>query len=213
MRHTSILTITVLVAAALALGAQTGAAQEMTDQQFVSMAATGGLVEVELGRLATQRAGRASVQRFGERMITDHGAMNGELAQIAARKGMNVPTTVGDAHRQDIDRLARLSGHDFDRAYMQHMVTDHVKDIAHFERQAQAGTDPELKALAANALPVLRQHLEMAKNINTQVVLGPTEPVQPAASPMGRAAVPGPAWCSGAYAPAGGTNFGTCIGR
>jgi putative membrane protein len=209
MRHT---TITIL-AAALALWAPAVFAQEMTDQQFVSLAATGGLAEVELGRLATERAGRASVQGFGERMVIDHGAMNAELAQLAARKGMSVPTTLDDTHRQDMDRLARLSGHDFDRAYMQHMVADHMKDIAHFERQAHAGTDPELRALAAGALPVLQQHLEMARSVNTQVVLGPVEPVQPAASPMSRPPVPGPAWCSGAYAPTGGTNFGTCIAR
>jgi putative membrane protein len=210
MRHT---TIPVLVAAALALWAPAVSAQEMTDQQFVSLAAKGGLAEVELGRLATERAGRASVQRFGERMVIDHGAMNAELAQLAARKGTSMPTTLEDTHRQDMDRLARLSGHDFDRAYMQHMVADHMKDIAHFERQAQGGIDPELRALAASVLPVLRQHLEMARSVNTQVVLGPVEPVQPAASPTGRPRVQGPAWCSGAYAPTGGTNFGTCIAR
>lgn len=211
MRHTGIPILTVLVAAALALWAHVGAAQEMTDQQFVSLAAQGGRAEVELGRLASERAGRASVQRFGQRMVVDHGAMNAELAQVTARKGMGVPTALDDARREEIDRLARLSGHDFDRAYMQHMVADHMKEIAHFERQAQAGTDPDLKALAASALPVLREHLEMAKNLNTQVVLGPAEPVQPAASPMGPAAVPDRPWCGGAYAPAAGTNFGTCI--
>jgi putative membrane protein len=213
MRNASIPIIPALVVAALALWAHAGGAQEMTDQQFVSLAAQGGRAEVELGRLATDRAGRASVQRFGERMIVDHGAMNAELAQVAVRKGMSMPTTLDDTHREEIDRLARLSGHDFDRVYMQHMVADHVKDIAHFEQQAQTGRDPDLKALAASALPVLREHLEMAKNVNTQVVLGPAEPVQPAASPLGRAPVPDPAWCGGAYAPAGGTNFGTCIAR
>lgn len=212
MRQPTIRTI-VILAAAVALWVPAASAQEMTDQQFVSLAATGGLAEVELGRLATQRGGRAGVQRFGERMVMDHGAMNAELAQLAARKGLRVPTTLDDPHRQDVDRLARLSGDDFDRAYMQHMVADHTKDIAHFEQQAQAGTDSDLKALAASALPVLRQHLEMARSVNTQVVLGAAEPAQPAASPMGTAAVAGPAWCSGAYAPTGGTNFGTCIAR
>jgi putative membrane protein len=213
MRHTTISTIVIVVAAAVALWAPAASPQELTDQQFVSLAATGGLAEVELGRLATQRASRASVQRFGERMVMDHGAMNAELAQLAARKGLRVPTTLDDGHRQDVDRLARLSGDDFDRAYMQHMVADHTKDVAHFERQAQTGTDPDLKALAASALPVLRQHLEMARNVNTQVVLGAPEPPQPAASPMGRAAVSAPPWCGGAYAPTGGTNFGACIAR
>jgi putative membrane protein len=208
MRHT---TIAVLITAAFALGSPATDAQEMTDQQFISLAAMGGLAEVELGRLATQRAGRGSVQQFGERMIIDHGAMNAELAQLAQRKSMRVPITLDAEHQQVRDRLARLSGHDFDRAYMQQMLSDHTKDIAHFEHQAQRGIDPDLKAFAAGALPVLRDHLEMARNVNTQLVLGPVEPAQPAASPMARA--PGTAWCGGAYAPTGGTNFGACIAK
>lgn len=180
MRHT---TIAVIVAAALALGSPAVSAQEMTDQQFVSLAAMGDLAEVELGRLATERAGRESVQQFGRRMVSAHGAMNAELARLAQQLGMGVPTVLDDAYQQTKDRLARLSGHEFDRAYMQQMVADHMKDIAHFEHEAHTGLDPDLKALAARALPVLRRHLELARNVNTQVVLGPVEPPLPAASP------------------------------
>ncbi|MEX2145618.1 MAG: DUF4142 domain-containing protein [Candidatus Rokuibacteriota bacterium] len=209
MRHT---TIAVFVAAVVALGAPPVCAQEMTDQQFVAIAADSGLAEVELGRLATERAAHAGVQQFGRRMVMDHGAMNAELARLAERKGMSMPAAPGPAHQQARDRLASLSGHDFDRAYMQEMVADHTKDIAHFEHQAQRGTDPDLQAFAAGALPVLRVHLETARTVNTQVVLGAVEPAQPAASPPGRP-VPGPSWCGGAYAPTGGTNFGGCVGK
>jgi putative membrane protein len=211
MRHAI---TTVIVAAVLALASPAARAQEMTDQQFVALAAMGGLAEVRLGRLATERAARGSVQQFAERMVADHGAMSADLARLAARKGMSVPVELGAEHQEAMDRLARLSGHDFDRAYMQHMVADHTKDIAHFEHQAQTGIDPDFKGFAADALPVLRQHLEMARSVNTQVVLGPAETVQPAASPMARP-VPGSLgpWCAGAYAPRGGTNFGACIAR
>jgi putative membrane protein len=209
MRHTS---IAILVVIALALGSPATHAQEMTDQQFVSLAAMGGLAEVQLGRLATERARRGSVQQFGERMVLDHGAMNAELARLADRKVIAMPIALDDAHQQTKERLARLSGQDFDRAYMQEMVADHTKDIAHFEHQAQRGIDPELKAFAAAALPVLRRHLEMARAVNTQVVLGPVERVLPAASPMMGIPADSP-WCGGAYAPPAGTNFGACIAK
>ena len=208
MRHAS---IAILVVAALALGSPAGHAQEMTDQQFVSLAAMGGLAEVQLGRLATERARRGSVQQFGERMVLDHGAMNAELARLAERKAMTMPIALDDTHQQTTERLARLSGPEFDRAYMQAMVADHTKAIAHFEHQAQRGVDPELNAFAAAALPVLRRHLEMARTVNTQVVLGPVEPVQPAASPIGIPA--GSPWCGGAYAATAGTNFGACLAK
>jgi putative membrane protein len=207
MRHTL---IAVIVASTFTLGAPPVFAQEMTDQQFVTLAAIGGLAEVQLGRLAFERAGRPSVQQFGQRMVLDHGALNAELAPIAERKDMSMPVALDDAHQQKKERLARLSGHDFDRAYMQEMVDDHIKNIAHFEAEAQTGTDPDLKGFATAALPVLRQHLELARNVNTQVVLGPIEPVQPAASPMG---APTTSWCGGAYAPLAGTNFGACSAK
>src|SRR5688572_4410441 len=107
MRHTI---TTIIVAAVLALASPAARAQEMTEARFVALAAMGGLAEVRLGRLASERAGRAGVQQFAERMVTDHGAMNAELARLAARKGMSVPLELDDRHQQEVDRLARLSG-------------------------------------------------------------------------------------------------------
>jgi putative membrane protein len=207
MRHTI---IAVIVAVTFTLGPPPVFAQEMTDQQFVTLAAIGGLAEIQLGRLAFERAGRPSVQQFGQRMVLDHAALNAELAQIAERKDMSMPVALDPAHQQKKERLARLSGHDFDRAYMQEMVDNHMKDIAHFETKAQTGTDPDLKGFATAALPVLRRHLQLARDVNTQVVLGPVEPVPPAASPMG---APTTFWCGGSYAPTAGTNFGACIAK
>lgn len=207
MRHAI---IAVIFAIAFTPGPPPVSAQEMSDQQFVTRATTGSLAEVQLGRLAFERAARPSVQQFGQRMVLDHAALNAELAPIAERKDMSMPVALDDVHQQKKERLAALWGHDFDRAYMQEMVADHIKDIAHFEAEAQAGIDPDLKGFAAAALPVLRQHLELARNVHTQVVLGPVEPAQPAASPMG---APSSSWCAGAHAPTAGTNFGACIAK
>ena len=207
MRHAI---IAVIVAITFTPGAPPVSAQEMTAQQFVTLAAIGGLAEVQLGRLAFERAGRPSVQQFGQRMVLDHAALTAELARIAERKDMSMPVALDDAHQQKKGRIAGLWGHDFDRVYMQETVADHIKAIAHFEAEAQAGIDPDLKGFATAALPVLRQHLELARNVHTQVVLGPVEPVQPAASPMG---APSTSWCAGAHAPTAGTNFGGCIAK
>ena len=102
------------------------------------------------------------------------------------------------------DRLSGLSGNDFDRDYMSEMVRDHTEDIALFERAAETSTDPDLKAWATRSLPMLREHLALARQVNSEVVLGPVP--TPAALPAA-AIIP---WCQGAYAPAAGTNFGSC---
>ncbi|PYO48534.1 MAG: hypothetical protein DMD84_20850, partial [Candidatus Rokuibacteriota bacterium] len=93
---------------------------------------------------------------------------------------------------------------DFDRDYMSEMVRDHTEDIALFERAAETSTDPDLKAWATRSLPMLREHLALARQVNSEVVLGPVP--APAALPAA-AIIP---WCQGAYAPAAGTNFGSC---
>jgi putative membrane protein len=177
------------------------------DQEFVKKAAIGGVAEVELGRVATQRAARPSVRSFGERMVTDHGRGNAELATLARSKGMDVSNTLDVTHQAMRDRLSGLSGADFDRAYMSEMVRDHTEDVALFERAAQSSTDADVKAFAERSLPMLRDHLALARQVNSEVALGPAPVIAvPAAAP---AAIITP-WCQGAYAPSAGTNFGNC---
>jgi putative membrane protein len=174
------------------------------DREFVHKAAAGGFAEVELGRIAQQRASRASVRSFADRMVTDHGRANEELAGLARAKGLTVPEAIDASHQTLRDRLGALSGPDFDRAYMTEMVRDHTEDVALFERASETAADPELKAWAARSLPMLRDHLALARQVNSEVVLGPAP--APAAIP---AAVVVP-WCEGAYATTAGTNFGAC---
>ena len=203
-----VLTIISLVAAALVALTGPAAAQiqlvNEANREFVSKAATGGTAEVELGRVATQRAVRPSVRSFAERMVADHGRANAELAALARRKGLEVPTALEPSQQAMRDRLSGLSGPDFDRAYMSEIVRDHTEDIALFERAAEISSDPDLKAWATRSLPMLRDHLALARQVNSEVVLGPVP--APAALP---AALIIP-WCQGAYAPAAGSNFGSC---
>lgn len=198
------LAVAALVALTLPAAAQVQVVNDV-DRQFVNKAATDGLAEVELGRLATQRAARPAVRSFGERMVTDHGRANAELAALARSKGLTMPMTLDPSAQAMRDRLSSLNGADFDRAYMSEMVRDHTEDVALFERQTEVSTDPDIKAWTARSLPMLREHLALARQVNSDLVLGPAV-VVPSASPAATL-VP---WCGGAYANTAGTNFGTC---
>ena len=143
--------------------AQTG--QANLDDKFLQDAAAGGMMEVELGHLAMERAASADVKAFGQRMIMDHGRANQQLTQIATSKGMTLATKLPPDLQQQRDRLARLSGVEFDRVYMQHMVEDHKKDVSEFEKQAEKGTDPSLRTFAQQTLPTLREHLTLAESL------------------------------------------------
>jgi putative membrane protein len=148
-------------------GTKSGALSNQ-DQKFVMDAAQGGMMEVEAGRIAAQKAASADVKAFGQRMVTDHSQANTKLMQVATDKGLTVPKELKADHRQHVDQLSRLSGAELDRMYLSHMVKDHEKDVANFEKQSKSGTDPAVRSFAAQTLPTLREHLRMVRELATK---------------------------------------------
>jgi len=125
----------------------------------------GGMMEVELGRVAAQKGASDAVKQFGQRMVDDHSAANTELTSIASGKGITLPATLDEKHQAQVTKMSAMSGAEFDRAYGKMMLSDHTKDVAEFEKQSTKGTDPDLKAFASKTLPTLQQHLEMARGL------------------------------------------------
>lgn len=140
-----------------------------SDTEFLKEAAMGGMLEVELGRVAVQNAASDQVKRFGQRMVDDHGKANDALKSLAQAEGVTLPTQLDSKHEKEMQRLQKLTGAEFDREYMKMMVSDHRKDIREFEHEARRGEDPEVKAFAEKALPTLREHLNMAEQTHSSV--------------------------------------------
>jgi putative membrane protein len=136
---------------------------------FVSTAAQDGLAEVELGRMAAQKATDPAVKSFAQRMVADHSRMNTQLQQVAQSQNMTMPTSISPKEQAEMNRLSSLSGAAFDKAYMQRMVSDHKKDVADFENEANNGDNPQVKALAAQSLPTLQEHLKLAEETLAQL--------------------------------------------
>jgi putative membrane protein len=136
------------------------------DQDFLVEAASGGLMEVELGKIAATNAASPKVKEFGQQMVTDHSKANDELKALAASKNITIPTTPGEEHQKHIDELKNKKGADFDKAYMSMMVDDHEEDVKKFDNEANKGNDAEIKSFASRTVPTLRHHLEMSKAIH-----------------------------------------------
>lgn len=139
---------------------------------FMQNAAVGGMAEVELGKLAQEKAANDAVKQFGARMVTDHGKANAELQTLAKDKGVTLPTQVDAKHKAEHERLAKLSGAAFDRAYVTAMTQDHVHDVEAFRKAAKSASDPDVKAFAERTLPTLEEHLAEVKQLQTQVASG-----------------------------------------
>jgi putative membrane protein len=146
--------------------------ESSADSSFAMAAANGGLAEVELGKLAADHASNSDVKKFAQRMVDDHGKANDELAKILTQKQMTAPTALKGKEKATYDRLAKLNGAAFDRAYMDTMVKDHEKDVKEFEKESTSGKDSDLKAFAAKTLPTLQDHLKMARDTHAKVGTG-----------------------------------------
>jgi len=142
------------------------------DKQFMEEAADGGLAEVELGKLALRKANSHHVKDFGQRMITDHSAANQQIKKLAARKGVSIPHDLGKDNKMIRDRLEKLSGSQFDNAYMAEMLKDHKKDVESFRQQSRGANDNEVKNFAARTFPTLQSHLKEAEMIATDLTAG-----------------------------------------
>ncbi len=142
------------------------------ESTFVNEAAEGGMMEVQLGKLAQEKAADDKVKQFGKRMEQDHSKANDELKKIASDKGIQLSTDLDKKHKTKIDKLTKLSGADFDKQYMNDMVSDHKEDIKKFQRVADKGKDADLKQFASQTLPTLKEHLQLAESTAQQVKSG-----------------------------------------
>lgn len=139
------------------------------DAEFAVDAADGGMFEVQLGELAQKNGSAAQVKQFGQMMASDHGKANEELKALAQQKNITLPTSLSSDKQRKYDELAKKTGADFDKAYMDLMVKDHKEDIEEFREMSQEGKDAELKTWATSKVPTLEMHLQRAQTIQKAV--------------------------------------------
>jgi putative membrane protein len=140
-----------------------------SDRKFVKDAAEGGMMEVELGRIAASKATNPDVKSFGQRMVDDHSKANDQLKQVASSKGVTVPDSLPPSKQKEIDKFNKLSGAAFDSSYVKNMVADHKKDVAEFKKESKSGKDADVKSFASTTLPTLQDHLKMIQDISSKL--------------------------------------------
>jgi putative membrane protein len=142
-----------------------GTQAAMTDQAFAKDAARVGLAEIKLGKLAGDNGSSEAVKAFGTRMVAEHTKAGDKLKDAAEQEHINLPTDLAAKDQATYDRLSKLRGADFDRAYAQNMVKDHQQDLHDFQREANSGNDAVIKAFATDTVPMIQQDLDQAKEM------------------------------------------------
>jgi putative membrane protein len=144
-------------------------AMDETDQNFMREAAIGNQAEIQLGQMAQEKSGSPEVKSFGQRMVKDHSDTSDKLKNIAESQHISLPVGLDPQHKDVTARLSRLSGPQFDQAYMQLMVQEHTKDVDKFKKEAADAHDDTVKQFAAASLPILQSHLNEAQQVEQQL--------------------------------------------
>ncbi len=144
------------------------ATKQVDDKKFAKDAAIGGLYEVEAGKVAAEKGGSDAVKKFGQKMVDDHSKANDQLKEILSKENMDVPSALDPKHQSRLDKISKLSGPAFDKAYIKDQLKDHEKDVNDFQAEAQNGHDPNLKQFATTTVPILQEHLSMVKDLKNQ---------------------------------------------
>jgi putative membrane protein len=171
-----------LVAAAVLVGATPSFAQSIPErtgvnqalgvapktQDFVTIAAQSDMLEIESSKLALQKSDSDKSKKFAERMIKDHTETSTELKGLVSggKVEADAPTALDKAHKDKLDKLAKLQGKDFTREYNDMQLSAHKDAVSLFDRYGKEGDNPDLKAFASKHLTALKQHLEMAKELD-----------------------------------------------
>jgi putative membrane protein len=139
------------------------------DAQFVVNTADAGMTEIQAGQLAEQMGVAKDVKAYGAMMVKDHTAAADKLKAIAASKNVTLPVALSPDAQNTVDDLQKKQGRDFDKAYIDQMISDHKKVISAFESESKNGSDADIRAFADATLPTLRHHLDEAQKCHNMM--------------------------------------------
>jgi putative membrane protein len=136
------------------------------DAKFATSAAAGGMAEIAFSKLAGQKTADAQIKKFAAMMVTDHSKAGDALMAIAKKENITLPAAMDADHQKKYDDMSKLTGADFDKAYINLMVDDHKGALGLMQDEAKNGKDPALAAFAGKTAPVVQMHLDAVNKIH-----------------------------------------------
>ena len=139
------------------------------DKSFMKEAMEGDMAEIQLAKVAQQKASSDQVKQFAQRMIDDHTKLDAQMKPMAMQFGVEAPTDLSAKHKSVQSKLQGLSGNQFDQEYIKAMVNDHREDDQAFLREQTAAKDPTVKNAVTQAEPIIADHLRMAQDVEKSI--------------------------------------------
>jgi putative membrane protein len=165
LKEQNVKNLALLAFAGALLGSVTAASGvDKLSEVFIRDAIQGNLAEIQMGQLAEEKAQDAEVKSYGQMLVTDHSASNEQAEKVAKQIGITVPTDPSVDQKAAYDRMSRLSGTAFDRAFIKEMIGSHKTNIVRFQNEAKKKNDPAAD-FANQTLPTLKKHLDAAQKL------------------------------------------------
>lgn len=139
------------------------------DRRFLQETTLSSMASMELGNLAATKASSDSVKQFAAKMVQDHTRALDYVKKCAARDGVQLPSELDSKHKDAVEKLAKLSGTEFDRAYTRYQVKHFQRRVSAYQDESDNGTETSAKTFATRMLPGVQQHLNEAKDLNKSV--------------------------------------------
>lgn len=146
-----------------------------TDPQIAHIVVTANQVDIDAGKVAEQRGSTPAVRAFGKQMVADHTAVNQQATALVNKLKVQPEPNPSSAElakggHENLEQLAKLKGHAFDKAYVDHEVAYHQAVIDAVDKTLlPSAHNEELKALIQKVRPALVEHLEHAKHLQSQL--------------------------------------------
>jgi putative membrane protein len=150
------------------MGAQSGALSQQ-EAKFIREAAAGSMAEIEFGKMAKERAGSEQVKELAEKLEEDHSKSLEKLKEIAQSNNIDVPSDLPSKQQKTTDRLSKLSGSEFDAAFVREVHKHHNKDISKYKKMQNRARNEELKEYVSNTLPKLQEHHDAAQTLRSSI--------------------------------------------
>jgi putative membrane protein len=133
------------------------------DEEWLMMSIQGDLFEIQGGKLAQEKATRQIVRDLGARLVKDHTKSLHDAVDVAHELGIEVPDAPSPSQQWELRAVAGFHGSEFDKWYSDLEVQDHIQDIQETQDEIDKGCNDKIRQLAKDDLPVLKQHLELAR--------------------------------------------------
>jgi putative membrane protein len=157
------------VLAGAAILTVTANAQSDENKKFLATAAQSDVNEIKLSELAQEKATHPAVKAFAQKMVAEHTQMSASMKPFADSWGVTAPTGVDDDHQKELDKLNGLSGADFDKEYIDQMVSDHAKALRAFTSEIKYATDAKFKAAVMKGKAMVAAHKNMAYDLKKKL--------------------------------------------